>query len=88
MNNENKNKLIPIYNPLLKDFSVNYAFNDEAPKEYTIHAREIESFPEYIALHIAKHLAQKVVWERGIKTSYDDEFDKAYKEITVIDLKI
>lgn len=77
-----------IYNPLYEDFSCNYATDNNPPITYTIHALEIETFPTYLADHIAKHLAQHVLGVRGIQTNYDDDFKKAIDEITNIDLKV
>lgn len=77
-----------LYNPLLEDFSVNYATDDNPPITYTIHSLEIETFPTFIANHIIKHLAHKIVTSRGVKTNYEDDFNEAVKEITDINLNI
>lgn len=72
-----------LYNPSKEDFSVNYAFEKENPKTYTIHAGEIASFPSYLADHIAKHLSRYILGQRKIKTNYEDDLKEILKEILV-----
>lgn len=67
------NKPKSIYNPDKEDFTASYANEDNTPAEYTLHAGEIETYPTYLADHIAKHLAHKLVTTRGIKTNYEDD---------------
>ena len=55
----------PVYNPLNENFTHSW---DGTP--YTIPAGEVRDFPEFLAYHLAKHLAQKIVskkWEFRIK---------------------
>ncbi len=72
-----------IWNPLIDDFTTTYANEDNIPIPYTCPSLKISQFPTYIANHIAKQLAQKIVFERGIKTNYEDEFAKTLDEITI-----
>lgn len=72
-----------LYNPLTEDFTVTYRDDNNTPIPYTIHAGEIETFPKYLADHIEKHLAQKLVFDRGMKPNYEDAFKKAVLDIQV-----
>lgn len=67
-----------LYNPSKEDFTVTW---DSKP--YTLHSEELEKFPMYLANHIAKHLAHKLVMERGVKTNYDDDIVRMREEIEV-----
>lgn len=51
-----------IFNPLDEDFT--WAFDG---KPYTIPAKSTKEFPEFLARHIAKHLAQKIVYSNAYK---------------------
>lgn len=72
-----------LYNPDGQDFTVDYAVDDNPPEPYTIRAGEAQSFPPYIADHIARHLAHLLISKRGIKTNYDDDFKATIEEITI-----
>lgn len=76
-----------LYNPDGQDFTVMYAVDDTAPQPYTIRAGEAAAFPPYVADHIVKHLAHLLVFKRGIKTNYDDEYAAIVKEITIDETK-
>jgi hypothetical protein len=65
-----------LYNPSKEDFIITW---DGEP--HTLHSEELEPFPTYLADHIAKHLAHKLVMERGVKTNYDDDIKLMLKEI-------
>lgn len=72
-----------IYNPSKEDFVFQYAFNEEAPKQYTIHAGEIETYPEYLFNHAMKHLAPKILLERGVTTNYEADLQEVIRELTI-----
>lgn len=80
-----KNRKFRIYNPLDDDFSTTYDIHgDRKPVRFTIPAGEIAAFDnEAVARHLIKHLAETVVWSRGIKTNWEDEFKAAKKEVEV-----
>jgi len=65
-----------IYNPDKSDFTITW--NDEP---YTIHAGEIETYPKWLADHIAKHLCKKLIGERGIKVNYEVDYAEMMKQI-------
>lgn len=78
MNNEMK----LIYNPDGEDFTVTYDINENGiPEKFTIPAGEAKRFITPIADHIMKHLANRLVMKRGIKTNYQDEYERVLKEI-------
>ena len=52
---------LKVYNPLNEDFTHSW---DGIP--YTIPAGEVAMFPEFVARHLAKHLAQKIVSTRWL----------------------
>jgi len=54
-------------------------------KPYTIHAMEIDTFPVHIANHIAKHLAEKIHHERGIRDNPKSDLKAIRSEIEVSD---
>jgi hypothetical protein len=67
-----------IYNPTKDDFTWPYAGQD-----YTLPSRKIVDFPKYLALHLAKHLAQKMALEDDSGRHYEDRFNKYLAEILV-----
>lgn len=79
---ENAEKMVRIYNPNIRDFTVPFH-----GKKHTIHSLEIEPFPYSVAEHIKKHLATEVLNERGgVKSgsNHEDTMKAIYKEIEVI----
>ena len=74
---------IPIYNPDIDDFSVQYTTVEEGQKTYTIRAMEIKYFKPVIARHIAKHLANHLLHKRGIKHNAELDLENIKKEIMV-----
>lgn len=62
---------------------MSYANEDNSPHVYTLHAGEIETYPAYIANHIAKHLAHKLVTQRGVRTNYEADLKEMIAMITV-----
>lgn len=53
------------------------------PEPFTIPSQDIATFPTFLADVLASHLAQQIVFMRGIRTNYDDEYKAVLKEITV-----
>ena len=70
-----------IWNPTTEDFTTTYADENNVPVEYTAPSLEMSRFPTYIARHIAKKLADVIVWKRGIKTNFEDDYKTVLKEI-------
>lgn len=81
---ENAEKQKSLYNPLRTDFTWNWAGENNVPQPYTIPSLGIATFPVRIADHLAKHLAQKIVLDRGVRTNYEDEYNTVLKEIEAI----
>ena len=75
---ENK---IPIYNPDLEDFSVEFTSDKGIKKTHTIRAMEYKEVEPHIAEHIAKHLANKLLHDRGIKNNPELDLKGIRKEI-------
>ncbi len=75
---------IGVRNPTDDDFSVTYDINNNGkPVTFTVPSHTIEYFEPIIAEHIIKHLAQKIVFSRAIKTNYEDEFEETKKGLVV-----
>ena len=85
MNKVKKVNDIPIFNPDTEDFSVKYDINgDKNPETFTIKARDIAYFPEAVANHIKKHLANHLLNKRGvINRNTELTLQGIYKEIEV-----
>jgi hypothetical protein len=76
-------KTIGVYNPLLKDFTARYDINEDGnPESFTIPALEIGYFKPFLANHIKKHLATKILNERGVQTNWEDDYNKVLEEIS------
>lgn len=89
LNEHKPNKTLKyIHNPLFEEFSCDFATDDNPPITYTLSPHDIKAFPPYLADHIAKHLAQRVIAVRGIKTNYDDDYKEAIREIEDVELKV
>lgn len=74
-------KEVAVYNPSNEDFTTTYDINeDRNPVAYIAKAQEITFFSPIIAEHIKKHLANKLIQERGIKTNFQDEYDNLIKD--------
>ncbi len=68
-----------LYNPSKEDFTEKWDGKDVK----TLHAGEIETYPTWLADHIAKSLCHKLVMERGIKTNYEQDYKEMMKQIVV-----
>lgn len=80
----NNMKLVKLYNPLGEDFHTQYDTNgNRNPIHYTLHAQEIESFEEPVAVHIKNTLAHQIARELQGKGGYEVAFEKAKKMIEV-----
>jgi hypothetical protein len=74
---------LKIYNPLLKDFAYTWFDDKNMGHVYVLRSLEITSLPVPIAKFMAKHLTDKIIMERGIKTNWDDEVENIQKEIFI-----
>jgi len=63
----------PLFNPLDEDFTWS-----QGGKPYTIPSKATKEFPEFIANHLAKHLARKIVFTNA----YKELEEKAKGQIT------
>lgn len=77
---ESVNEQTSIYNPLTEDFSVSYDISGTgAPTRFTIPAKTSAKFDPSLAIHIKKHLINKVLQLRG----FDYPTEKLIKEVNV-----
>ena len=81
---QDKKKMIRLYNPDVKDFSVFYD-DGSGRKEYTIKALEMEEFPYVIGGHVKKHLIDRILNKRGagVSGNIPEAKRKIAKEIEV-----
>lgn len=71
-----------VLNPTPTDFTVTYDFDeDNVGEPWTAYGLEINDFPEPVALHVAKHLADKILFERGHVNDWDKEHAEVVAEI-------
>lgn len=79
-----KPKEFGVYNPTKEDFTCTYDTNgDGQPLSYTVNSMDIAFFPDFIAEHVKKHLADKIIQARGVKTNHEDEYKDILEEISV-----
>jgi hypothetical protein len=79
--------MFTVKNPTRNDFSVTYDVNgDTNPVTFSVPAFDLVRFEdEKIGKHVAHHLTQHIVGNvEGVKTNYQDDYDRVYKEITVL----
>lgn len=78
-----KYKEVYVINIDNEDFSITYDLKgNKEPELYEIKSLEIGKFPEPVAEHIKKHLAEKILNKRGVKTNYTDDLEKIINEIS------
>lgn len=65
-----------ISNVALKEFTCTYD-----KKEYTIAGYGIETYPKYLADHIANALAEWIIVTRGVKKNHSLDKEELLKEI-------
>lgn len=73
----------PLFNPSKKDFTWHYLDDDLMPCTATVHSMQITYLPTWIADRVAHHLAEHLMWERGIKQNATDDIQNILKEIEV-----
>lgn len=57
---------VGVYNPLMSDFTVDYALGNGLPQAYTVPARDIAYFSKAVAKHVKNHLADTILHKRGV----------------------
>lgn len=67
-----------LYNPSKEDFI--YPWEGV---NYTLPARNLSSFPKWLAIHLGKHLAQKLSSEDSEKIHYEERMKKWNEQIFV-----
>lgn len=67
-----------LYNPSKDDFTTRW---DDKP--VTIHSEELVQYPHYLAHHIAKHLAQKIMGDRGVQINPEADLAAIMDEILI-----
>jgi len=73
---QKKDKKISIYNPLLEDFTVLYGGVPQIVK-----AGKIKEFPYHCGMHIAKHLVNRLMNDKDLRTDHEPERSKILKEV-------
>lgn len=68
---------VSLYNPSKEDFTITWDGEPTKP----LRAGEIETYPKWLADHIAKHLCKKLIAEKGIKVNYQIDYDEMMKQI-------
>lgn len=80
---ENKDKIVRLYNPTTKDFVTTRCEEDGEKKEYVIRSGEIVKFPYYIAKHLKPKLLQFCLNEKFEDVPPPLEVDEVRQEIEV-----
>ena len=73
---------VNLFNPS-EDFTFTLANDDNVPVGYVLKGNEITTLPKYIADHGANKLADKIVWQRGIRDNYELDKANVLKEIYI-----
>lgn len=72
-----------LFNPDDERFEITMLDDENQPHEYAIGPLELATLPAFIAHYVAEHLADKLLWKRGIKTNAHDDHAAILKEIYV-----
>jgi hypothetical protein len=70
--------LTPIYNPMKEDFVCQWEMVN-----YTVPSRTIQTFPKWLADHIAKHLADKMANADETGIHHEDKINRYLEQIYV-----
>ena len=71
------------FNPLDKDFEIEYLGDDNIPVKYVIPGVQISTFPAYLADFFIKHLVDEVANERDLSLIGEKERNEILKEIMI-----
>ncbi len=71
-----------ICNPLNEDFTTSFA-EDNKPKSYTLHSKEVAEYPRWLANHIGNQLVRKIALLASPQTSWDIREEEARKQVFV-----
>ena len=77
--------MVYVYNPDSEDFSTTYDVNGNGdPVTFTIRSFEIGKFEnDAVGKHMLKHLADKILMKRKVRTNWEDEYNALLKELNV-----
>jgi len=77
--------VVYVYNPDSEDFSTTYDVNGNGdPVTFTIRSFEIGKFEnDAVGKHMLKHLADKILMKRKVRTNWEDEYNALLKELNV-----
>lgn len=71
-----------VLNPTPTDFAITYDLDgDNVGEEWIAHGLEISDFPEPVALHIAKHLADQILFARDHVNDWAKEHQEVMDEL-------
>ena len=70
-----------VRNPLKVDFTVHSALGG-VEQDLTIPSMEMRAFPDYQAEHVINHLADAVIFDRGLDNKYNQVIKSIKEEIT------
>jgi hypothetical protein len=77
-------RTLRIFNPDSEDFTVTYDVDGTGnPVPFTAPAQEISTFSGLIGEHLIKHLSNRLLHKRGVKTNVEDDLKKIREEIVV-----
>ena len=75
---------VSVFNPLNKDFTVNYDLSGKNPKTFILKAKEITHVPQEYAKHVKRTLADAVFDAKGdYHKDRDMQMKDIYKEIEI-----
>lgn len=71
-----------VLNPTPTDFTVTYDLDENGVGEsWTLHSMELTDLPEPVAIHAAKHLADKILFSRSVVSDWQKEHDAVVAEL-------
>lgn len=77
-------KELPLFNPLLKDFSIPFKGDDNKEIILTMKGGQVTYFKGYQAQYMIKHLSDEIFNEMGYpKTNSEDDYKEIRKMILV-----
>jgi hypothetical protein len=84
MQNEENPKEVKIYNPLMEDFEATWFDENDRPHKLVLSSLNITTLPYSQGKFMAKHLTDKVCFERGIKNDHE-KWKEILMEVTIND---
>jgi hypothetical protein len=77
---------IPLFNPLARDFEYSWLDDNNTKHQLLMKSYDITYFTSSQADFMAKHLADEILHEEGIKTNAQDDLKKILKRIKDIQI--